>query len=194
MVEGLQKLYTKQVFPEKVMEILNNGLRLQHVLPADVELTGELRDRLVLNLTMELHDFLLRVDEHLALTRFWTFEGCINRMLLMVLLDGFPRKVFTNVVTKPRLRNQKRVTAVFAFFEHPECRQFLKRTCLAMRITSAVTNITGKGTGKPRPEAPAGSGPPRAPGPAQAPQEPAPVGPPRAPPGVEESPLLFSLA
>ena len=170
------------------MEILNNGLRLQHVLPAGVELTGELRARLVHNLTLELHDFLFHVDEHPALTRFWTFEGCIARMLLMDLLDGFPRKVFTDVLTKPRPKNMKRITAVFGFFEHPECRQFLKRTCLAMRITSAVTNVTGKGTGKPNRQAPAGSGPPRAPGapgPAQAPQEPTPAGPPRAPPAVE---------
>ena len=179
VVEGLRKFYTKVVFPDKVMKILNNGLRLQHVLPAGVEPTGELRVSLLLDLSMELHEFLLHVDEKPTLTRFWTFEGCANRMLLMDLLDGFPRKVFTPVLTKPRPQNLKRVTSVFAFFEHPECRQFLKRTCLAMQITSAVTNVTGEGTGKPKPQAPAGTGPPRAP------DDPAPAGLPRAPPAEE---------
>ena len=64
-VQGLVKLYTNHVFPDKVMKILNNGLRLQHVLPAGVEPTGELRVSLLLDLSMELHKFLLHVDDPL---------------------------------------------------------------------------------------------------------------------------------
>ena len=83
---------------------------------------------------------LLHVDSHPTLSRFFTFRGCVDRMLTMSLIN-MPTHAFKIRSIKPRAENQKRLRAVLGFFQHPEAPQTLRRACLAFQLTGGVETI-----------------------------------------------------
>ena len=101
---------------------------------------GSLRHRLTPGQVVNIVTHLLHVDSHPTLSRFFTFRGCIDRMLTMSLID-MPKRAFKVRTIKPRQENQKRLRAVLGFFEHPDAQQTLKRTCLAFQLTGGVEAI-----------------------------------------------------
>ena len=87
------------------------------------------RRALVDRLVPTLHNFIMLVDEKPTLTRPWTFNECVYKMLFMKLI-GAPRHIIC-VAGRARKAKSNRIKAVLSFFDHPSCEQYLKRTALA---------------------------------------------------------------
>ena len=83
----------------------------------------------------------MQVDEHPTLTRFWTFREAIGRMLAMSIFK-FPQNAMRLKSVQPRLQNQKRLRIVLGFFANEASPQFLRRVCLTLQLTGAVTSLT----------------------------------------------------
>ena len=121
-----------------MLALWNNGCnrRLCHVLPANQDPDTE-RPRVVLMFVKWLVNHLLHVDSSPTLSRFFTFRGCTDRMLTMVLL-GVPSHAFKLQKAKPRKESQKRLKNVHSFFKHAEADQLLRRTSLPFQLTGGV--------------------------------------------------------
>ena len=100
------------------------------------------RQRIMGEFTEMLINFLMVIDEHPTVTRFWTFREALGRMLAMIII-GFPKNALRLITLKPRPQNQKRLRLVLGFFEDPSCPQLLRRICLTLQVTGAVTSSTG---------------------------------------------------
>ena len=115
--KALQRLYTEHVVPERMLDLWNNGLGcLRHRLAPGQDPVAE-RPRIVNDFVQWIVKHLLHFDSHPTLSRFFTFRGCIDRMLTMSLID-MPKRAFKVRSIKPRQENQKRLRAVLGFFEH----------------------------------------------------------------------------
>ena len=79
--ELLAKLYGNHVLPEDLMDILNNGLCLEHVVPAGVD-PDSVREDVLAKLLRIITKHLLTVDSHPTLTRMWTFGESVDRFLM----------------------------------------------------------------------------------------------------------------
>jgi hypothetical protein len=146
-LQALCALYTHHVLPRALLTWLNKGWgQLEHVSANGVEPSDAERTAIVDEVVSVLHKHMLHVDEHPTLSRFWTFREAVDKMLLMRAL-GFPKEVLVHPAGKPRPQSQRRLKATHAFFDHPDCYQFLKRTSLALQLTGVLTDLTGKGTG-----------------------------------------------
>ena len=136
--KALQTLYTEHVVPSRMLALWNNGLgSLRHRLLTPGQDPDEERPRVVNDFVQWIVKHLLHVDSHPTLSRFFTFRGCIDRMMTMSLID-MPQNAFKVRSMKPRQENQKRLRAVEAFFKHAEAPQLLRRTCLAFQLTGGV--------------------------------------------------------
>lgn len=134
---ALQLLYTEHVVPKGMLALWNNGLgSLRHRLAPGQDPVAE-RPRLVNDFVQWIVKHLLHVDSHPTLSRFFTFRGCIDRMMTMSLI-GMPRHAFKVRSIKPRAESQKRLRAVHGFFQHPDAPQTLRRACLAFQLTGGV--------------------------------------------------------
>ncbi len=124
---ALQRLYTEHVVPDAV---------LRHV--ADVE--GFAEDQR-LAMANRWEDFVVRhllvPDAHPTLTRFFTFRGCVDRMLLMALLD-MPSTALVVRRVRPREENAKRLKKIQDFFLNAEAMQALRRASLCLQLTGGV--------------------------------------------------------
>ena len=135
--KALQRLYTEHVVPQDMLRLWNNGLGcMRHRLGPGEDLVEE-RPRVVNDFVQWIVKHLLHVDSHPTLSRFFTFRGCVDRMLTMSLID-MPSHAFKVRSIKPRKENQKRLRAVHGFFKHAEAPQTLRRTCLAFQLTGGV--------------------------------------------------------
>ena len=88
---------------------------------------------------------------HPTVTRFFTFRGNLDRMLIMHLI-GMPPNVFRLVSTQPREENKGRRNLAQGFFSHPEAPQELRRASLVLQLTGGVEALTAKhatSTGEP---------------------------------------------
>ena len=115
---------------------------MEHVVGDDADPEGE-RPRIVGEFVSAIVGFLMHVDESPTLTRFWTFREAIGRMLAMNIFY-FPSNALRLKSVKPRPQNQKRLQAVLGFFANPSSPQFLRRTCLSLQLTGAVTSMTAQ--------------------------------------------------
>ena len=139
---GMATLYGRHVFPCDVMRLWNNGFEnMQHVV-ADGLVPEQERPRIVGEFVSVLIQCLMQVDEHPTLTRFWTFREAVGRMLAMSIL-AFPRNALRLKSVVPRALNQARLRRVLSFFANPATPQYLRRTCLTLQLTGAVTSLTG---------------------------------------------------
>ena len=139
--KALQRLYTKHVVPDRMLALWNNGLGdLRHRLEPGLD-PDEERPRVVSDFVQWIVKHLLHVDSHPTLSRFFTFRGCVDRMLTMSFID-MPKNAFKVRSIKPRQENSKRLKAVDNFFKHAEAPQTLRRTCLAFQLTGGVEAIT----------------------------------------------------
>ena len=135
--KALQRLYTEHVVPDAMLSLWNQGLgSMRHRLPPGQDPVSE-RPRVVNDFVQWIVKHLLHVDCHPTLSRFFTFRGCIDRMLCMALI-GMPQRAFKLRSIKPRAENQKRLRMVLGFFDHPDAQQTLRRTCLAFQLTGGV--------------------------------------------------------
>ena len=138
---GLQRLYTEHVVPSRMLALWNNGFgSLRHRLLVPGQDPDQERPRVVNDFVQWIVQHLLHVDSHPTLSRFFTFRGCVDRMLTMSLI-GMPKNAFKVRSMKPRQENQKRLKAVDSFFKHAEAPQTLRRTCLAFQLTGGVEAI-----------------------------------------------------
>ena len=64
----------------------------------------------------------------------------MDALLLMMFLDCFADLVKLRGVN-PRDRNKNRVTKVYSFLQNPDTMQYLRRTSLALNLTSHVQNV-----------------------------------------------------
>jgi len=135
--KALQRLYTEHVVPREMLRLWNNGFgSMRHRLEPGENPDAE-RPRVVNEFVQWIVKHLLHVDSHPTLSRFFTFRGCIDRMLTMSLID-MPKHAFKVRTMQPRKENQKRLRAVESFFKHAEAPQTLRRTCLAFQLTGGV--------------------------------------------------------
>ena len=140
---GMTNLYGSNVFPDAVMRLWNNGLkRMEHIVPGGVDPIA-VRPQVAGDLVAALGKWFMQVDERPTVSRFWSFRKAIDRMLAMHCF-GFPGAVLRFKSIKPREQNQKRVRCVLSFFAHDETPQFLRRLCLTLQLTGAVTSLTGQ--------------------------------------------------
>jgi len=139
----LRELYSEHVIPDDMLRLLNgNIIELKHHVQGDQN-PIDLRPGLVGFISQRLVRFLLSPDSHPTLSRFFTFRGCIDRMLTMSLLD-MPRKAFVLKTTKPRPANQKRLSSIQSFFGHPRAPQELRRASLVMQLSGGVEALTAR--------------------------------------------------
>ena len=90
-----------------MLALWNNGLgTMRHRLKLGEDPVEE-RPRVVNLFVQWVVKHLLHVDSHPTLSRFFTFRGCTDRMLTMLLI-GMPRDVLKVRSIKPRKENQKR--------------------------------------------------------------------------------------
>ena len=135
--KALQRLYTEHVVPQDMLRLWNNGFGcMRHRLKPGEDPIEE-RPRVVNDFVQWIVKHLLHVDSHPTLSRFFTFRGCVDRMLTMSFID-MPKHAFKVRTMKPRQENQKRIRAVESFFKHAEAPQTLRRTCLAFQLTGGV--------------------------------------------------------
>ena len=64
-------------------------------------------------------------------------------MLAMSVLK-FPQNVLCLRSLRPWEQNKTRLRAVLGFFAKPSCPQFLRRACLTLQLTGAVTSLTAR--------------------------------------------------
>ena len=115
----------------------NNGLqRLCHVVRVGEDPIQQ-RPRLVREFVQCIVNLLFKIDSTPTLSRFFTFRACVVRMLTMHMI-GLVKHAFQVRKVKPRKENQKRLKNVHDFFRHPEAGQTLRRTSLALQLTSRV--------------------------------------------------------
>ena len=86
---------------------------------------------------------LLTPDDHPTLTRFMTFRGCIDRMLLMLFLD-FPKQCLSLPDQTLRVLNVKRLRKVQKFFKDHAGLQALRRASLAFQLTGGVEGFMAR--------------------------------------------------
>jgi len=139
----LHDVYTMHVIPDELLFLWNFQLNtLKHVIIAGQNIVA-VRFDMVLRFTNFIVTKLLTPDSHPTLTRFFTFRGCIDRMLSMHLLD-IPKHVLVLEKTKPRELNRKRLQAVHSFFSHPEAGQELRRASMVLQLTGGVEAVTAR--------------------------------------------------
>ena len=137
----LQRIYTKHVIPDRLCAMWYHGFtEMSTVLPRGSDPEKE-RPRLVEEFSKFLVMELLRVESHPTLSRFFTFRGCVDRMLTMGII-GLPSNVFRVFSCTPREENQKRICRVLAFYRDPEAPQALRRASLVLQLTGVVEALT----------------------------------------------------
>ena len=95
------------MLPENLLRILNNGLRLEHVVPVGVNPEAAapgLRRELLAELTKHI----LVVDQHPTLTRMWTFGEAVDNLLCFSLIGGAADGILVVQGKNPRAKNAKR--------------------------------------------------------------------------------------
>ena len=124
---ALQNLYTKHVVPDAVLQRIADGPVLEE---GQREAVGQRWHSFLV-------DHLLHPDDHPTLTRFFTFRGCVDRMLLMALLE-FPVEVSG---VKLRDESMKRLRKIQNFFRKPDRLQALRRASLSLQLTGGVDGV-----------------------------------------------------
>ena len=138
--EGLAQMYGPSVFPPGLLDVLNGGLGSWST-HSESESAAEAPVGLAQSRLLELlRRRLLVVDEHPTLSRMFTFQPHVDALLLMLFLDCFDDLVKLRGIN-PRERNRNRVTKVRAFLKDPGSMQYLRRTSLALNLTSHVQNV-----------------------------------------------------
>lgn len=127
---------------------LNNGLALEHVVQGHEEARfaadpDGFRAELVGAVVELLRNIFLKVDDHPTLSRFFTFEQCVQAMLLLALLDAAVH-IFVLLTTQPRQENKNRLSKVLSWFAAPGAVQYLKRTCLGFEIVGPVMALASR--------------------------------------------------
>ena len=124
---SLQELYTEHVVPDAVLRHIAGVLSLSAATRADV----------VDSWVKFLVGYILKPDDHPTLTRFFTFRGCVDRMVLVSIL-GLASEVFVVQRVEPRPENAKRLTAIQKFFRDASAMQALRRASLNLQLTGGV--------------------------------------------------------
>jgi len=136
----LQALYTQHVISNDLLQrsslSATGGAAKLHTVIKEGEDLAAARERLETECVAMLLTELLRVDSHPTITRFFTFRGCVDRMLTMALL-GFPRDGLA-VKESARDISQKRLKRLKRFFRTPAACQALRRASLVLQLTSSV--------------------------------------------------------
>ena len=133
---SLQVLYTKHVIPDELLRLWNHSTdRLQTVLNEDADVEAE-REHIENAWVAFVVTHLLQVDNKPTLTRFFTFRGCVDRMVTMDLL----RIPHTALAVKSSAREitQKRLKKVHSFFKKWSASQALRRASLILQLTGGV--------------------------------------------------------
>ena len=147
----LQALYTKHVIPDALLQLWSDGAAptLQTYLRVgeDIEAgTQRIRDEWLAFLTTRL----FHVDAHPTLTRFFTFRGCVDRLLTLSLLR-FPETGGLGVKPSANKDSQMRMKRIIHFFKQHAASQALRRASLVRNTdtapaTSGATPATGGAT------------------------------------------------
>ena len=137
--QNLKDLYGPGVFPETLVRILNRDItKLEHVGSENTD-----RSTMVGKLFQLLVHFILKVENHPVVTRFFLFMECVFSMLLIDVL-GIPGDIFTLSMTNPQRQNVKRLKLVAAYFASPTARQDLRKAALCLQLTTHAVSITAK--------------------------------------------------
>lgn len=142
--ENFRILYGRRVLPVCVTKILNNGVsQMQHVrgelaLPPGDE---DAREFLARQLADTLRDECLTVDEKPTLTRFFTFVGLVEKMLLLDYI-GCVERVFAAKAVSTKSKNAIRLRQIQKYFKVPGCISYLRRTALSLQLTNEITSLT----------------------------------------------------
>ena len=148
---GMAELYGESVIPPMLLRYLNKGLDVwAHATasapaasaPAAAEVP-ESHDEVRAALVETLRRRLLVVDEHPTLTRFFTFKGHIDALLLLSFMGVAPA-VFKLGTVKALLKNSSRLRSVLAFLDLPSTPQYLRRTALALDVLDHTHRICGQ--------------------------------------------------
>ena len=136
------------MIPQALLMYLNNGLALEHVVQGHEEARfaadpDGFRAELVGAVVELLRNIFLKVDDHPTLSRFFTFEQCVQAMLLLALLDAAVH-IFVLLTTQPRQENRNRLSKVLSWFAAPGAVQYLKRTCLGFEIVGPVMALASR--------------------------------------------------
>jgi hypothetical protein len=135
----LQSIYTKHVIPDELLELWTNSTpdgKLQTSLREGEDMAAG-RERIHSEWVRFILTNLLQVDGHPTLSRFFTFRGCVDRMLTLALLE-FPATGGLNLKPSAREDSQKRVKRVRHFFTKSAAGQALRRASLVLQLTSGV--------------------------------------------------------
>jgi len=135
----LQRLYGEDVLPQSLLCVLNAGLDSWGTCAQEGRTLAASRE----SLFQLLRRRILVVDEHPTLTRMFTFAGHVHTLLLLELL-GLSDEVFQVHSVQPREYSSKRLAKVRAYLAAAATPQYLRRTSLAMQMTSHVHNICGQ--------------------------------------------------
>ena len=138
---NLQLLYTKRVIPDALLQLWQSSLggRVQTMLREGENMTAG-RHRIHQEWMEYLTKYLMRVDAHPTLTRFFSFRCCVDNMLAMSLLD-FPCAGGFSVKNSARDESQKRLRRVLSFFSKSPAWQALRRANLVLQLTAAVEKL-----------------------------------------------------
>ena len=107
----LQELYGGGVLPDDLLTFYNCGLaRFAHACDAGAE-ENDVR-KVAFDL---LFKYVLFIEEHPVVTRFWLFTSCVNALLRMRLLN-LPVGIWKLAHTKPQKQNQSRLDRFKHFY------------------------------------------------------------------------------
>jgi len=136
----LQALYTDHVIPNDLLQFwivpAEGGTGKLQMVMKDGEDMAAARERLENECSAFLVKRLLHVDSHPTLTRFFTYRGCVDRMLTMALLN-LPQKGLV-VQSSARELTQNRLKKVKQFFGKPAACQALRRASLVLQLTAGI--------------------------------------------------------
>ena len=138
---ALERLYGEGVVPPGLRGLLNAGFdRWEHVVPAAERAAqrahrGVYETRIRAELVECLRRHCLVVDEHPTYTRFFTFAANFGKLLTLCLLN-VQNEVLRFVTVAPREENKVRMKKVLSFTGLPGALDYLKRTVLALGLTT----------------------------------------------------------
>ena len=133
----LQDLYGKSVLPDELLSFFNVALgKMAHAadMPQNIETIRMKAFQL-------LHKWVLRIEEHPVITRFFLFAPCIEGLLRMRLLQ-LPGQIFSLTLTRPREQNQRRLRRFLAFYDSNSAEKHLRMSCLCLQLTTHAVALT----------------------------------------------------
>jgi len=150
--DDLQAVYGKEVVPDEVLRVLNNGFdNLEHCVPPGKVAECEAdpvayKQRQVEALYACLRARLLVISEHPTHTRMFSFKRHMDALLLLTFLEGTKLRedMLRLHTTQPREDNAKRLRVVSRWLRRDDVHQYLRRTALCLRVTAAVHNMSAK--------------------------------------------------